>query len=150
MGECVEAKGLLAPGSSKKGVKILTTNQREFTRVTVGIHVELRVEGNVVISGELENVSLNGLMVRTNARVLPQTPCLVVMYLDGGNGGPVIEANGLVLRQEPEWLAVQFSEIVGRESMSHLKNLVLYNSGRSADQVKAEFHNHVGLKPISQ
>ena len=127
----------------------MTTNHREFTRVTVGIQVELRVEGNVVIAGELENLSLNGLMVRTNARVLPQTPCLVILYLDGGSGGPVIEANGLVMRQEPERLAVQFSEIVGRESMSHLKDLVLYNSGSSADQVEAEFHDHVGLKPKS-
>lgn len=128
----------------------MATNEREFIRVTLAIHVELRFEDNLVIPGELENVSLNGLIVRAKARVSPQAPCLVVIHLDGGAGGPTtIEAKGVVVRTTPDKLAVQFQEILGREGMIHLRNLVLYNSGRYADQVEAEFHDHVGLKPIS-
>ncbi|MCA9475717.1 MAG: PilZ domain-containing protein [Nitrospira sp.] len=127
----------------------MATNQREFTRVNVAIHVELRMGGNVVIPGELENVSLNGLLLRSDATVPSQTPCLVVIHLDGGSGGPSIEAKGHVVRTEPDKLAVQFSEILGAEGMAHLRNLVLFNSGTQADQVEAEFQGHVGLKPIS-
>ena len=128
----------------------METNQREFTRVKVAIHVELRMGGNVVIPGELENVSLNGLMLRAAASVPDQTPCIVFIHLDGGGiGGPRIEAKGRVVRIEPDHLAVQFSEVLGVEGMSHLRNLVLYNSGTQADRVETEFQSHLGLKPIS-
>lgn len=127
----------------------MATNEREFIRVTLAIHVELRFEDNLVISGELENVSLNGLILRAKAKVSPQAPCLVVIHLDGGAGGPTIQAKGVVARTTPDKVAVQFQEILGNEGMIHLRNLVLYNSGRYADQVETEFHDHVGLKPIS-
>ncbi len=127
----------------------LQGNNREFTRVKVAIHVELRMGGNVVIQGELENVSLNGVLLRCETTLPEQTPCLVFLQLDGGQGGPMIEAQGLVTRTEPHKLAIQFSEIVGTESMKHLQNLVLYNSGTQADRVEEEFQSHVGLLPKS-
>jgi hypothetical protein len=124
-------------------------NQREFTRVTVAIHVELRVGGNVIIHGNLENVSCNGLLLRCDATLPEQTPCLVVLYLHGGQGGPSIKAQGLVVRHEPPAIAVQFIEIIGHESAQHLRNLVLYNSGGRADHVEKEFESHVGLRAKS-
>lgn len=120
-------------------------NHREFTRVKVAIHVELRVGGNVVIQGELENVSFNGLLVRCETTLPEQTPCLVFLHLDGGQGGPTIEAQGLVTRADPQTLAIQFTELIGNESTQHLRNLVLYNSGTQANQVEDEFESHVGL-----
>ena len=62
-------------------------DQREFTRVKVAIHVELRMGGNVVIRGELDNVSFNGVLLRCEATLPEQTPCLVFLHLDGGQGG---------------------------------------------------------------
>lgn len=120
-------------------------NQREFTRVKVAIHVELRMGGNVVIQGELDNVSFNGLLLRCETILPEQTPCLVFLHLNGGQGGPTIEAQGLVIRTEPHKLAVQFTELIGNESTQHLRNLVLYNSGTQANRVEAEFESHVGL-----
>ena len=120
-------------------------NQREFTRVKVAIHAELQVSGNVVIHGELENVSFNGLLLRSETVLPEQTPCLVFVHLEGGQGGPTIEAQGLVTRTEPRKLAVQFMELVGQESPQPLRNLVLYNSWTRANQVEEEFRSHVGL-----
>ena len=127
----------------------MVSNQREFTRVKVAIHVELRVGGNVVITGEIDNVSLNGLLIRAESTLPEQTPCLACIFLDGVTGGPTIEAKGQVVRTDRGRLAIQFLEILGSEGMSHLKNLILYNSGPRAHQTEAEFQDHVGLKPKS-
>lgn len=120
-------------------------NHREFTRVKVAIHVELRMGGNVVIEGELENVSFNGLLLRCSTMLPEQTSCLVFLHLDGGQGGPTIEAHGIVTRTESHKLGIQFSELIGNESANHLRNLVLYNSGTQANQIEEEFESHVGL-----
>ncbi len=121
------------------------TNHREFTRVHVAIHVELRMGGNVVIQGALDNVSLNGLLLRCEATFPEQTPCLVFLHLDGGQGGPTIEAHGVVARTESHKVAIQFTELLGTDSMHHLRNLVLYNSGTHAHRVEEEFETHIGL-----
>ena len=120
-------------------------NHREFTRVKVAIHVELRMGGNVVIQGELDNVSFNGLLMSCETTLPEQTPCRVFLHLDGGQGGPTIEAQGIVMRTEPHKLAIQFTELMGNDSTHHLKNLVLYNSGTQANRVEEEFESHVGL-----
>lgn len=124
-------------------------NHREFTRVKVAIHVELRMGGNVVIQGELDNISFNGLLLRCETILPEYTPCLVFLHLDGGQGGPTIEAQGLVTRIEPHKLAIQFTELLGNESTHHLRNLVLYNSGIQANRVEDEFESHVGLQAKS-
>jgi len=61
----------------------------------------------VVIRGILENVSLNGLLLRCETVLPEQTPCLVFLQLDGGQGGSTIEAQGLARRTNPRKLAVQ-------------------------------------------
>jgi hypothetical protein len=124
----------------------MLVNQRQFTRVTVAIHAELRVGGTVIIHGNLQNVSFNGLLLRCDVTLPEQTPCLVVLHLDGGEGGPTIEAQGVVVRDKPNAIAVQFLELVGQESAEHLRNLVLYNSGNQGDLVEEEFRSHMGLQ----
>ncbi len=124
-------------------------NQREFTRVTVAIHSELRVGGNVVVHGMLENVSFNGILLHSDALLPPQTPCRVYIFLDGGQGGPIIEAQGQVIRTEPQKLGVMFTEVIGTDSTHHLQNLVLYNSGNLSVQVEQEFESNSGLLPKS-
>ncbi len=124
-------------------------NHREFTRVKVAIHVELRMGGDVVIQGELDNVSLNGLLLRCETMLPEHAPCRIFLHLDGGQGGPTIEAEGLVSRTETHKLAIQFTELIGNDSANHLRNLVLYNSGSHAGRVEEEFEAHVGLYPKS-
>jgi hypothetical protein len=122
-------------------------HQRKFTRVAVAVHAELRIGGNVVIHGKLRNISVNGLLLRCDAMLPDQSPCVVFLHLDGGQGGPNIEAQGLVVRSGLRSLAIQFIELVGQESAQHLRNLVLYNSGPHVDQVEKEFQSYAGLSP---
>ncbi len=120
-------------------------NRREFTRVTVAIHAELRVGGNVVIRGKLQNVSFNGLLIQSHVSLTMHTPCSIFLCLDGGNGGPVIEAKGCVIRSQGDALGVQFTEIVGEDSATHLQNLLIYNSGSQVDIVEGELDATYGL-----
>jgi len=120
-------------------------NQREFTRVKVAIQAELRVGGNVEVHGELENVSMNGLLLHCDTILPEETPCKIMIHLEGGQGGPTIEAQGHVTRTQPHKLAVQFTELIGHKSSYYLQNLVLYNSGAQVNQVEAEFESHVGM-----
>jgi hypothetical protein len=124
-------------------------NSREFTRANVPLYAELRVRENEIIRGKLENVSFSGLLLNCDDVLPEQTPCLVVLYLNEGQSAPAIKARGLVIRHDGHSLAVQFLEIIGMESATHLANLVLYNSGNLADCVEAEFESHVGLKAKS-
>jgi hypothetical protein len=124
-------------------------NQREFTRVPVEVQAELYIEGNVIFHGKLDNLSFNGLLVRCDAMVPEQTLSAVLLHLNDGQGGPNIEARGLVVRHNPHTIAVQFIELVGQESAHHLRNLLLYNSGAQADHVEGEFDSHVGLRTKS-
>ena len=121
-------------------------NQREFTRVKVAIQAELHVGGNVEVHGELENVSMNGLLLRCETSLPEETPCKIMIHLEGGQGGPTIEAQGHVTRTQPHKLAVTFTELIGHESSHHLQNLVLYNSGTQVIQAEEELESHVGLR----
>lgn len=123
----------------------MRAHQRKFTRVTVAVHAELRVGGNVIIRGKLENISFNGFLFRSDAMLPDHTPCLVVLQLNGGQGGASIEAQGLVVRAESRTLAIQFVELIGQESAQHLRNLVLLNSGADLHQVEEELQSHWGL-----
>ncbi len=127
----------------------MKTNKREFTRVKVALHAELSVGGQVVVQGELRDISYKGLLLQCDVTLPEKTPCLVFVYLNGGQGGPVIEAKGEVKRGGSDHVAVQFSELIGQASAEHLGNLVLYNSGAQANQVEQELESHIGLHPKS-
>ena len=121
-------------------------DRREFTRVQVKLQAELMSGGNVVIQGQLGNVSFNGMLLDCAVSLPEGTACQVFLNLDGAQGAPCIQARGIVTRVESSGLAVQFVEIQGDESAGHLRNLVLYNSGPHTQQVEREFQEHIGLK----
>ncbi len=120
--------------------------RREFTRVQVKLQAELQSGGKVLIQGELGDVSLNGLFLLTRGTLPIDSSCQIMLMLDGGQGMLCIQVKGKVSRVEESGIAIQFTEILGEESLSHLRNLVLLNSGDLAQQVEHEFHEHVGIK----
>jgi PilZ domain len=124
-----------------------TTNRREFTRVPVSLLAELRSGGSVDIAGTLVDVSLNGMFVTCAANLPVNTICEISLQLDAGGGMETIKTEGKVIRQDPAGLALQFTKILGPDSLAHLQNLVLYNSGDQITQVEKELSSHVGLKP---
>jgi hypothetical protein len=118
-------------------------NQREFTRVHVHVQVEITALGQSILSSEPQDLSLKGLMVRTEARLPAGTPCEVKLLL--GDQLTQILAEGVVVRDYPEGFAVQFTRILGIESYEHLKNLVLYNAA-DTERIEREFQDHLGLR----
>ena len=123
-----------------------TANRREFTRVRVNILSELRSGGSVDISGTLANVSLNGMFLNTEAHLPEDATCEVSLLLEGGGEAVTIQTEGKVVRNEPRGMAIQFTKILGPESLNHLQNLVLYNSGDQMEQVESELSSHLGIK----
>lgn len=122
-------------------------NRREFTRVRVNLLTELRSGESVDIAGTLSNVSMSGLFLTCATRLPADTPCNISLILEGGAEILSIQTEGKVIRSNAEGLAIQFTKILGPESLTHLQNLVLYNSGDQINQVESELASHVGIKP---
>lgn len=118
-------------------------HRREFSRVAVHLRTELIVMGTVHRDGVMENLSLKGGFFRS-ATALPEgEACEVRLHLDGTD--LEVHARGHVVRGGPGGAAIQFTEIVGIDSLEHLRNLILFNTSDPA-QVEQEFHAHLGLK----
>jgi hypothetical protein len=68
--------------------------------------------------------------------------CSIRLHLEGADAA--VHIRGHVVRSGPAGCAIQFTEIVGIESLEHLRNLILFNSHDPA-QVRQEFHAYLGL-----
>ena len=124
-----------------------TDNRREFTRVRVSLLTELRSGETVDIAGSLANVSMSGLFLICPTHLPIDTLCTLTLSLEGGVDALTIETEGKVIRNDPDGMALQFTKILGPESLQHLQNLVMYNSGDRIAQVENELSFHVGLHP---
>ena len=89
---------------------------------------------------------MNGMYLKCAGRLPIDSLCQVMLILDGGLGALCIQARGTVLRVDDAGMAIHFNEILGEESLGHLRNLVLLNSQEDVSQVEQEFHDHVGIK----
>lgn len=118
-------------------------HRREFSRVPVRLIAEVTANGVLHTGGTIENVSLKGGFLRIANGPAEGAACDVRMHLDGTE--VVVHAQGVVVRMGPAGCALQFNEIVGLDSLEHLRNLILFNSHDPA-QVEHEFQAHLGLK----
>jgi hypothetical protein len=117
--------------------------RREFLRVSVQIRTEVTVRGTTHREGTLENLSLKGGFFRTAAALAEGEACDVRLHLNGTDAE--IHARGRIVRSGPAGSAIQFTEIVGIDSLEHLRNIILFNSHDPA-RVQREFDAHVGLR----
>src|SRR5262249_7897245 len=116
--------------------------RREFSRVPVFIAAEITTGGERYEGGTMENLSLKGGFYRSNRVPADGVKVDVRLYLDGTD--IVIATQGIVVRSGPSGCALQFTEIVGVESLEHLRNLILFNT-HDPHQVEREFQEHLGL-----
>lgn len=116
-------------------------NDREFTRVRILIPVDFEASDQDV-SGEIRNISLDGLWLPTAVAVPKGTLGRVTIHLSEET---TIRAHGVVVRSEPSGIAIHFLELLDLESYEHLRNLILYNAVDPA-QAEEEFDSHVGLR----
>ena len=121
-------------------------NRREFTRVQVKLEAELQAGGKALIKGHLGDISMNGMYLECAGRLPLNSQCRVMLILDGGLDALCIQVRGVVIRVDDLGMAVHFTEILGEESLGHLRNLVLLNSQEPTSQVEQEFQAHIGIK----
>ena len=116
---------------------------REFTRVRTLIPVDFTTDEES-IAGEIRDISLDGLWLPTAVSVSAQTPGRVTIHL---SDAITIRAEGVVVRSNPDGIAVHFVRLFGLESYETLRNLILYNAVDPA-RVEEEFESHVGLRRV--
>jgi hypothetical protein len=116
--------------------------QREFTRNPVHVRVTVRAEDGTEIDGHSEQLSLNGLFVRSEDGLPVGSRCHVTLTL--GDGASRIEVAAEVAHAERGGMGIAFDEMEP-DSFAHLKRLVLFNA-RDPDRVEAEIENHLGFK----
>ena len=122
-------------------------NQREFSRVSVNMEVEV-VSGKSTILGHLtKDVSLNGLFLTSEEKFPVGTDCHLTLFLGGRRSRQRIKLKGKVVRAEERGMAFTFHEIMGSDSFAHLRTLILYNSPE-ARSVEKEFKTHLGIKRL--
>ncbi|MDZ4672899.1 MAG: PilZ domain-containing protein [Gemmatimonadota bacterium] len=119
-------------------------HRREFSRVPVHLRVEVFVAGVRLPEGTMESLSLKGGFFRCATPPAEGARCDIRLHLDGTE--IEVHTQGHVVRQSADGSAIQFDEIVGVDSLEHLRNLILFNAHNPA-QVEQEFHDHLGLKP---
>jgi hypothetical protein len=118
-------------------------HRREFSRVTVHLRTEVIVRDTTHRDGTMENLSLKGGFLRSSSAPAEGEPCEVRLHLDGTD--VQVRARGHVVRSGPAGCAIQFTEIIGIDSLEHLRNIILFNTHDPA-QVEREFQSHLGLR----
>jgi PilZ domain len=106
------------------------TNARVFTRVRFSTRADVDVNGET-LQGDLVDVSMNGIYMRSDATVNTGDSCEVRIIL-GDDAPMVIHALGHVARCDSKGFAVSFS-VFYCDSDSCLKQVILHN----ADNPKA-------------
>jgi hypothetical protein len=122
----------------------MSSNRREFTRVSVPNEAELRLEDRV-IDATLRDVSMVGAYMPSDAELPLGTKCRVVIFLDGRTGKTRIEADARVARSDAKGLAIEFEDLVGLDSYWHLRSLVVYNA-QDPEQAEREVDEHIGIR----
>ena len=118
-------------------------DRREFYRANPKMRVRLEAESHPAIDGRIRDVSLQGLFV-TCATLLPLgTVCRVTIALDGTDDAAAIRGRAIVVRVAADGLALHVTRLDDRDSTTHLKNLVLYNTDDPA-RVQREIERWLG------
>ncbi len=120
-------------------------NKREFTRVPIKMEAEVSSDDTGLTSGEIKDLSMNGIYLVCDEDLAAGTECQVVLFFGEGQGRLRIEVSGKVVRTDDGGVGVEFSEIVGLESFDHLRNIVLHNA-QETDEVEKELKEHLGIK----
>ena len=119
--------------------------RREFTRVPITVEIEVASGEGEIISSHAEDVSLKGLYVRCDNPLPVGTKCQVVVYLGARDSELSAQATGEVVRLNDAGMGIVFTELIGTESLEHLRKLVLYNAS-DTNTVEREFSSHLGLR----
>jgi len=121
----------------------MSDEKRRFTRVPFKSKSEMTVNDVSYTVEEVKNLSVGGCLLPIKADFKPGTECHVKIILTGTTSELSVEVYGEIVRCEPGAVAIKFVQI-SPDSLSHLRNIVLYNSPDSK-VVEKEIREHPGL-----
>jgi hypothetical protein len=100
--------------------------KRSFTRIPFQAKALVRAEDTTVI-GVIENLSLNGLFLKTPEKLRVSRVVKIELLFTGTSSQLSILLNGKILRHENIGMAIQYRDI-DLDAFFHLKNLIKYNT----------------------
>ena len=120
-------------------------NARHFTRVPFKTEALVKSSKNVV-SGEVENLSLNGMFLKTTEKLDIEDDVDIGISLMGTSSELSIKIKGTIVRHEDKGMAIQFSmKGLDVDSFVHLRNIIAYNRGEQ-DAVMEEYFSYLNKK----
>jgi len=117
--------------------------QRRFTRVPYMINATL-TRGATTLTGEVSNLSLKGMMVKTTDRLAVDEPVEVIISMAGDCPDYTIALSGVVVRSDENGTGIRFDRM-DVDSFIHLRRIVEYNS-EDPQRVMGEFVEFVDEK----
>ena len=123
------------------------SEHREFTRISMSVRVEITLPGEQMITGQVEDISMNGIHIVANHSFDPGATYRIKLILGGDKHEPEaieIEAQGHAVRSDGSHLAIRF-ESLDLEGYQHLKQMLLSHASDS-DTLEQEFEDHIGLR----
>ena len=105
----------------------MSTNQRQFRRIPFRAKAEMNANGIIYSTAEISNLGLGGCLLHVLSQFAADTPCTVKFVMTGASSELSIRMRGRVVRNCPNAIAVQFTEI-DNDSLFLLQNLIRNNT----------------------
>jgi phage baseplate assembly protein gpV len=100
-------------------------DDRTKSRVVFHVNASIDYDGRT-INGEVENLSINGMFMKTAEDIQLDKDVEVSIYLSGTTSELSIKINGIIVRREERGIAIKFTQI-GFDSYIHLKSIIDFN-----------------------
>jgi len=101
--------------------------KRSFSRVGFRVTALLQSD-EVVLKGEVKDVSLHGLYLETDRQLPMGTPVEITIYLTDTSDPVVINVSGSVARNMEDGIGCVFEKI-DVDSFAHLRSVLSYQTG---------------------
>jgi len=100
-------------------------DDRIKSRVVFHVNATINADGRT-INGEVENLSINGMFMKTGEDLPVDKEVEVSIYLSGTTSELSIKINGIIIRRDDGGVAIKFTQI-GFDSYVHLKSIIDFN-----------------------
>jgi hypothetical protein len=108
-------------------------NRRSKIRVDFQTRIVVTIPASgITLEGDSSNLSVKGILIKTDEKIPMNTPCGVKIYLSGTAVPLCLAVEGKVVRIEPTGIAIAFHSM-DIDSYAELRNIVRYNSQEPDD-----------------
>jgi hypothetical protein len=111
--------------------------KRRNTRVAFEVGAVVKYKRKV-IKGNVINLSLNGILLKTETVIPEDSKVKVGISMEGTTSKLLVNIDGVVVRSNISETAVTFNAI-DLDSFIHLKNIIIYNEG-DEEKIMQEFY----------